>query len=341
MSSSLKDRLVSLGFPSSKAEKFESRKQDSLERLNEIVKRLGQQTSVKAYPNFTIYATGSYARGEASIHSDIDLFFIHENTDGETVDDPHMKEIRLMSSVIGVVEEDMKFPPLSNDGQFLKIIPLSEILEHLGGAEDDYRNHFTARMLLLLESRPVYGEKFYDMAIEKIIDSYMRDYEDHAEDFRPTFLVNDIIRFWKTLCLNYEHRRNQDSEARKIKQKIRNFKLGYSRLLTCMGTVALLSSFNNISKDELIPLCKMSPLERLVTLCEKSSTISEPLESALSRYHWFLEKTELSTEELERYFSDRENRVVAFKNAKNFGDDIYEIIRITAEETGTLRYLVV
>jgi len=81
----------------------------------------------------------------------------------------------------------MDFPPPSNDGQFLNIIPLSSILEHLGGMEDDYRNHFTARMLLLLESSPIYDGESYNDAIDAIIDSYFRDYEDHSEISTPLF----------------------------------------------------------------------------------------------------------------------------------------------------------
>jgi len=46
--------------------------------------------------------------------------------------------------------------PFSNDGEFLRILYLEDMLEQLGGREDDYLNYFTARMLLLLESKPLY-----------------------------------------------------------------------------------------------------------------------------------------------------------------------------------------
>jgi hypothetical protein len=235
----------------------------------------------------------------------------------------------------------MEFPAPSNDGQFLNIIPLKNILDHLGGPEDDYKNHFTARMLLLLESYPVFGDQAYTHAIEAIVNAYFRDYEDHVENFRPTFLVNDILRFWKTLCLNYEHRRNQAPEARKIKQKIRNFKLGYSRLLTCFATVALLSSYNRITPDDIVGFCKMTPLDRLLLLGDRRPNTRESLKTALAQYHWFLEKTELSAAQLEEHFSDRNNRVEAFGHAKSFGDEMYRLTKATAEENGTLRYLVV
>jgi hypothetical protein len=337
---SLQDRLEAIGVPVAMRRRFDSRQQHSQARLDELKRRLRQLPPIVAYPALTIYAAGSYGRREASSHSDIGLFFIHADSDHKPVDDPHLKGIRVMSAVIREMEEGMEFPPPSNDGQFLNIISLSNMLAHLGGAEDDYKNHFTARMLLLLESSPVYGEAAYDQGLDGILDAYLRDYEDHAEDFRPTFLVNDILRFWKTLCLNYEHRRNQAVDARKLKQKIRNFKLGYSRLMTCFATIALLSSYNHISKEEMMPICKMSPLERLLTLYDRKTSIQEHLKSAIILYHWFLEKTELSTPELERYFSTKNNRITAFANAKRFGDEIYRIVKITSEETGTFHYLV-
>ena len=153
--------------------------------------------------------------------------------------------------------------------------------------------------------------------------------------------MNDILRFWKTLCLNYEHRRNQSVEAKKIKQKIRNFKLGHSRLLTCFATVALLSSYNKIDRNELIRICRVSPVEKFLDLVDRRPEIKELLVSALALYHWFLEKTELPLDKLEGYFASRDNRVVAFRNARNFGDQIYEIVHTTAEKTGTFRHLVV
>ena len=216
-------------------------------RLDELRRHLKNEPALKAYSGLTIYAAGSFARGEASKYSDIDLFFLHNDLTVQ-VSEPRLKGIRVLSTVIRQIEEDMEFPAPSNDGQFMNIIKLSEMKKTLGGAEDDYNNHFTARILLLLESAPVYGSSSYAQSISALIDSYFRDYENHASDFRPTFLVNDILRFWKTLCLNYEHRRNQEDEARKIKQKIKNFKLKYSRLLTCFATVALLASYNGVKK---------------------------------------------------------------------------------------------
>ena len=336
------ESLVKLGLSEADAKVFQNRKTLSKAGLNDLRSRLKNAPTLKSYPGLTIYAAGSFARGEASKHSDLDLFFIHDDTKPDTqVDDPHLKSIRVMSGVMRLMEDEMKLPPPSNDGQFLNIIRLSEMLKHLGGPEDDHLNHFTARMLLMLESASVFGAATYDAAIEGVIKSYLRDYEDHARDFRPIFLVNDVLRFWKTLCLNYEHKRNQQDGAKKLKQKIRNFKLGYSRLLTCFATVALLSSYNSTSQAELVSLCKLSPIEKLLKLTTRNPDLRPQVLSALQEYRWFLDKTALSSEQLESFFSKKRNRTTAFQHAKRFGDLMYEVVSKSASKTNTLRYLVI
>ncbi|ABY33251.1 nucleotidyltransferase domain-containing protein [Methylorubrum extorquens] len=336
----LEDRLTALGLSQSHARLYGFRRDFSANKMSELASLLNGRDSIKTYDGLTIYATGSYARGEASLYSDVDLFFIRMESH-VPIDDSRLREIKVMSDVIKATERGLELPPPSNDGEFLKILTLEEILKHLGGRDDDYRNHFTARMLLLLESAPITGADTYDSVIDAVIDSYLRDYEDHAEDFRPTFIVNDIMRFWKTLCLNYEHKRNQQENARKIKQKIRNFKLGYSRLMTCFATVGLLSSYKQITKDDLVNICKSAPLDRLLMLADREPLIKSQLVSALIQYHWFLEKTQKSTNELEAYFSCKNNRKEAFTHASKFGDEMFKIVQLSATHSNTLRYLVV
>jgi len=54
-----------------------------------------------------------------------------------------------------------------------------------------------------------------------------------------------------------------------------------------------------------------------------------------------LQKTALSTRQLEKYFSLKENRAEAFANARKFGDSIYSILEALDDENKYMRYLVV
>jgi hypothetical protein len=79
----------------------------------------------------------------------LDLFFV---SDGDDAVDRTAKI--LIDAELIRMASGMGFPPFSNDAQYLEIHSLNEMLDELGGAEDDFKNFFTARMLLLLESRP-------------------------------------------------------------------------------------------------------------------------------------------------------------------------------------------
>ena len=123
----------------------------------------------------------------------------------------HVIKKTLLDADLIRAAQELRFPDFSNDGEYLEVHYIDDILNNLGGPRDDFQNHFTARLLLLLESRPLYNESFYENVMKKIIYSYYRDYHDHEDSFSPIFLINDIIRFWRTLCLNYEHRRESPS----------------------------------------------------------------------------------------------------------------------------------
>jgi predicted nucleotidyltransferase len=329
-----------IGLRSYEERRFRDRAEFSRIKLEVLTRLLRRARHVKALSHLTIYTAGSYGRLEASKHSDIDLFFVltKPHTFFEEIRVP---EIRLLSELVDI-GYTMSFPKFSNDGHFLKLLFLTDILEHLGSPADDYHNHFTARMLLLLESKPIYGSEIYSHLLSETVKSYFRDYEHHPTDFRPTFLINDIIRFWKTLCLNYEHRRNQTTSRAAIKHKIKNFKLGYSRLLTCFATVAILSTYREtISPRNVIDICRMTPAERLVSLARKRPNLIPRVKEALQLYAWFLSKTALSTSQLEDYFQTKTNRIEAFDNAREFGDRIFDILQAADEKHHTLRYLVV
>jgi len=216
---------------------FEKRREFSSERLKKLATSLSDLPETKRLPGLCVYATGSYARNEAAEYSDIDLFFVHRGSTKEARVS-RLDELRLFAKVIEIGER-LGFPTFSNDGEYLQILYLDDIIQMLGGREDDYHNFFTARMLLLLESSPLVNQELYSSMIDSVIDSYFRDYPNHSSSFRAVFLINDVIRFWKTLCLNYEHRRNrpEGNTEKKRKQQVKNFKLKFSRLMTCFGTI--------------------------------------------------------------------------------------------------------
>lgn len=289
-----------------------------------------------------VYATGSYARNEAGTHSDIDLFFVHEGSPHK-FPVPRLLELRLFARVIEI-GETMTFPTFSNDGEFLKVIFLEDMLEKMGGREDDSQNYFTARMLLLLESAPLVNEALYGEMLSGIVHAYFRDYPDHTADFRPVFLINDVIRFWKTLCLNYEHRRNRSdtNNSRRRAQQVKNFKLKFSRLMTCFGTVvAVCAKPSPIEPADILALTRLTPLERFLGATREVGPLADLREEIVRDYEWFLSATALTTEELHARFESEEQRRELFRRADVFGDRIYQALEYFAKRNGYRRYLVI
>jgi hypothetical protein len=106
--------------------------------------------------------------------------------------------------------------------------------------------------------------------VKNIVSSYFKDFPDHKRTFQPIFLINDICRFWKTLLLNYENKRNYQrpgavvDEGQKTRQKVKNFKLKFSRMTTSYASVAALGSYTApVTEENVITITELTPRERL------------------------------------------------------------------------------
>jgi hypothetical protein len=129
---------------------------------------------------------------------------------------------------------------------------------------------------------PLHNADLYDDLMERIVGFYYRDFEDHAEDYAPTFLQNDILRFWRTLTLNYEHHRlklcylaGDELERKKADSALKNYKLKVSRLATCFSMVANLAAEEvPVRPETVLDLCRLTPAERFSRLRDRSVAVS-------------------------------------------------------------------
>ena len=315
----------------------------SLERVESFRKRIATINSDVDISNLCVYVTGSYGRREASEYSDLDLFFIHLGSERSHAISNIDKA--LIDSCLIRSSRELGFPEFSRGGEYLNIHYLDDILENLGSRLDDYRNYFTARLLLLLEGSPILNDAIYSQAIDGIIDSYYRDFPDHERDFLPIFLVNDILRFWRTLCLNYEHNRNRNKsrvEPREIsKNHLKNLKLKFSRLLICYSmVVAILSRTGAVTPDQVKDLVRQTPAERLKLVAEERPSATTAIEGILADYAWFMEITARSESDVLEWISNRDNRNQAFGRAREFGLKMNFLILDSASDS-RLRYLII
>lgn len=297
---------------------LQERNKQSQQKIDDLKREINSKISDE---NITVFVTGSLGRQEVGANSDLDFFIISLEKLSK------LKEIQIFSKMIEI-NTCLKFPELSNDGEYLKVHYIDEMLSIAGSPKDDEQNMFTERMLLFLESKCIFSDKNYDDIIEKIISMYLRDSEGRV-NFKPLFLVNDILRFWRTLCLNYEQTRH--TEGRPWKKK--NINLKYSRMLTVFATIAYLVSMNDVSIITIKEMLQKTPLERLATSLDTvdDGSLKEEFEHFLSFYARFLEAKEKNTLEDSELDS----------NAIAFSDFFYKVLTHDKIKQEYKKYLVI
>ncbi len=169
---------------------LEQRREKTLARFAELRENLTQAEGI-CRGKACVYATGSFARGEASQHSDLDLFIVGQGRDGKRTLG-RLDEILLKADLIEVTRR-LKIPEFSGDGQYLVHYTVEQLVRSLGKPDDDATNTFTARLLMILESRPLLEGEVYRNVVDEVLGAYWQDFEDHRNEFVPAFLANDIL----------------------------------------------------------------------------------------------------------------------------------------------------
>lgn len=305
-------------------------------RISELRNRLKAAEGL-ATGKACVYATGSFGRREASPHSDLDLFIVGKR-DGKPARDgiegsllKHLDEICLKADLIEATRA-LKIPDFSGDGRYLTHYSVHEFTKTLGTPEDDVTNTFTARLLLLLESHPLLDPGVYRDVTEEVIAAYWRDYEDHKQDFVPAFLGNDILRLWRTFCVNYEARTERVPEREKAKGKLKNYKLKHSRLLTCYSALLYLlvvyDSQKTVNPSDAVAMIKLTPTERLEWLLDRPELkhAHDTIKKLLDQYEKFLRTTNATEDELISEFANKETSKAKMGAAYKFGDLVFEVL---------------
>lgn len=230
-----------------------------------------------------VLTCGSYARREASEHSDLDYFVITSsevdlsNAVAASLEMPWLGEIKRAISQIVKVEP-------SNGGAFAKVEKFKSMVENIGG-DHDTNHKITRRMLFLLEGEPLYNQDGLRILRRKILEKYINEkITDHQ---LALFLLNDIIRYYRTMATDYEFKINEDFKP----WGIRNIKLVFSRkLLYASGLFSVAVTADRMRERKirsLEHLFDLPVIDRMTEICGK-----EQMTGVLSSYSYFLEKFE-------------------------------------------------
>ena len=297
-----------------------------------------------------VYATGSVARGEANEHSDLDIFIVDSADESNGELKLSQLDATLLKADLIRASQIAGFPPFTGDGIHLQVHTVSDIVKKTGSAVDDSSNAFTARLLLILESRVIMNEPAHERAKREVIDRYWSDFPQNAASFLPVYLVNDIMRYWKTLCLNYEAGRlggmpsGYETGSWKRRNQLKNIKLKFSRLWMCHSTIAYLlwlsSEGKSVTPEDMSVMMTLTPFERLDAI-RKSGAEPEAVGLVIQNYAWFLERFSGGREDSLKIVGERDAWLDARTRGSQFAASMSELLASLGQETALYRFLIV
>jgi hypothetical protein len=326
------------------AELLDTRRAQTDKRIEELRAELIQAEKL-AGTHGCVYMTGSFGRSEASKHSDLDLFIAGKDKDGQPLL-KRLDEILIKADLIEATRK-MEIPDFSGDGEYLQHYSVYQLVKTLGKPEDDANNTFTARLLLVLESQCLLGSSAYRDIIEEVITAYWRDYEANKTEFIPAFLANDILRLWRTFCVNYEARTSTEPERQRAKRRLKNYKLKHSRLLTCYSgllyLLAIYSEKQTVSPTDAVAMTQLTPTQRLEWMLRQDRLSASHLAvgELINCYESFLKATDDKEEALVDIFLDTKRRKEHFKPANQLGDLVFKVLENVGQRIRFHRLLLV
>ncbi|MCJ7655105.1 MAG: hypothetical protein MUO97_07395 [Dehalococcoidia bacterium] len=202
---------------------------------------------------FCIAVAGSYGRLEASELSDIDLFIVHDD-----IIDKRKADILRERALLEIRSLCISVP--NPRGVFVEPSHLGTLIENIGSFDDPVRQ-LSQRMLLLMESRPLYNGNFFRNAIKKLINRYC-EYVVYNPEKEFVVLLNEVIKYFRTICLNYQFTFWRENEQ----WPIRNLKLRHSRIVMYGGLLLLVlnaSKYGRAKCNYLEEHISFTPLENI------------------------------------------------------------------------------
>ncbi len=272
---------------------------------------------------------GSYGRKEACAQSDLD--FVPITTDEAPEGFP-------LNEVHACLKKHVEKEP-ARGGAFGSCILVNDLLVNIGGNEDTNQN-ITRRMLYLLEGNWLTNKNKFEIVRKKILKRYIPD--DIRDHQLAMLLLNDIIRYWRTMAVDYAHKTQEKGKP----WAIRNIKLVFSRkLIYASGLFSVALTADRRREDKIAvleQLLSLPPLRRLERICGKEMTCR-----LKNSYRIFLEA--LSDPDKRRHLEnqsyDKRYEDGQFRKLKNeghrFGQELMRLFEQTFPSSHPIRHAVV
>ena len=274
----------------------------------------------------SVVLMGSWGRAEVTSGSDDDFMVL--------VDGPERSEV---NPAIDRVKEVLDQAP-GDQGLFGEPVSCDSLVENIGLDRDDNSN-LTRRMLFLLESVPATAPAVHADARKRVLDRYL---DESVKDFRPPrFLLNDTIRYWRTICVDFAGKEREGPE----KWGLRNAKLRTSRKILFAGGLLPILDCAELAGDAMPGFLgaqfDMPPTDRLAAAFIKHRAADAGGRS-LGAYDEFLGLLDQSEfrEELRRTTRAAADDSAAFADVRRIAADLQNGLLALLFETGSLSKLV-
>ncbi len=226
-------RLAALGIELPKLEEAARFTAERVEIARRALReRLGDETS-RVHDGIDIVVAGSIAREEMTGESDFDYFLL----------------ARALVENVGLIEEYRRAADYAREqigalqpgttGIFGRMIPASDFVDLIGLEEDSNRNQ-TRRVLFLEESRSLWQDAQHAEVRRRVLERYLYDYTERKKQGVPRFLMNDVVRYWRTVAVDYQAKRWDEAIKSQKKWGLRYLKLRISRKLSFAAALVAL-----------------------------------------------------------------------------------------------------
>lgn len=244
-------------------------------------------------PDAALVVFGSLARGEMTQGSDLDWALL---VDGQATHQ-HQETALKIQAILAKAGDELHFEKPNATGAFGGVVFSHDLVHAIGGGNDTNAN-LTLRMLLLLEAKALAGDNVLDRVRTTLLRRYFS--EEHFSERRlqqrehtPRFLLNDMVRFWRTIAVDYATKLNTRGEE---KWALRNTKLRFSRKLLFSASLLICYELDlNPLDDEVLPLGDGRTLPLVAKVAELVGT--PPLEIVARALHLALENKWIAREE--------------------------------------------
>lgn len=240
----------------------------SEETLQAAKRHIHRAVPLERGTQLDVIVHGSFARGEATTQSDFDYLVVaHELSEDVTVMQDILRAVDdfVVTELRGGSGEGGGRPGAT--GLFGHIASAPGLTERIG-LEQDTNVSTTRRLLVLEESASIYQPERRAKLLRAVLARYLVDYPGSRKEGVPRFLLNDVIRYWYTLAVDYQAKRWEGDDRG---WGLRYLKLLLSRKLVYAATVVTLLRCDKqrpATVDRLAEEFDKAPLVRLIELLD-------------------------------------------------------------------------